>query len=116
MTFNGEDAFLTSTTNTLYVGAIEPFHKHINFFSKPTVITSQQPNTYGRQFYMYAFSTDPFATVSSGQINFSRIRQTLLEFNVTNSAGNYPSKTLGVIALSQNVLRIENGIAGVMFH
>ena len=116
MTFNGEDAFLTSTTNTLYVGAIEPFHKHINFFSKPTVITSQQPNTYGRQFYMYAFSTDPFATTSSGQINFSRIRQTLLEFNVTNSAGNYPSKTFTVIALSQNVLRIENGIAGVMFH
>jgi hypothetical protein len=116
MTFNGEDAFLTSTTNTLYVGAIEPFHKHINFFSKPTVITSQQPNTYGRQFYMYAFSTNPFGTISSGQINFSRIRQTLLEFNVTNSAGNYPSKTFTVIALSQNVLRIENGIAGVMFH
>ena len=116
MTFNGEDAFLTSTTNTLYVGAIEPFHKHINFFSKPTVITNQQPNTYGRQFYMYAFSTEPFATTSSGQINFSRIRQTLLELNITNSAGNYPSKTFRVIALSQNVLRIENGIAGVMFH
>ena len=116
MTFNGEDAFLTSTTNTLYVGAIEPFHKHVNFFSKPTVLTNQQPNTYGRQFYMYAFSTDPFGTTSSGQINFSRIRQTLLEFNVANSAGNYPSKTFTVIALSQNVLRIENGIAGVMFH
>ena len=116
MTFNGEDAFLTSTTNTLYVGAIEPFHKHVNFFSKPTVNTTQQPNAYGRQFYMYAFSTDPFGTISSGQINFSRIRQTLLEFNVTNSAGNYPSKTFTIIALSQNVLRIENGIAGVMFH
>jgi hypothetical protein len=116
MTFNGEDAFLSSTTNTLYIGAIEPFHKHINFFSKPTVITSQQPNTYGRQFYMYAFSTDPFGTTSSGQINFSRIRQTLLELNINNSSGNYPSKTFRVIALSQNVLRIENGIAGVMFH
>jgi hypothetical protein len=116
MTFNGEDAFLSSTTNTLYIGSIEPFNKHVNFFSKPTVITIDQPNTYGRQFYMYAFSTDPFATTSSGQINFSRIRQTLLELNITNTAGNYPSKTLEVIALSQNVLRIENGIAGVMFH
>jgi hypothetical protein len=116
MTFNGEDAFLTSTTNTLYIGAIEPFHKHVNFFSKPTVITIQQPNTYGRQFYMYAFSVDPFSTISSGQINFSRIRQTLLELNINNSVGNYPSKTFRIIALSQNVLRIENGIAGVMFH
>jgi len=116
MTFNGEDAFLTSTINTLYIGSIEPFHKHVNFFSKPTVITSQQPNTYGRQFYMYAFSTDPFATTSSGQINFSRIRQTLLELNIANTTGNYPSKTFRIIALTQNVLRIENGIAGVMFH
>jgi Large eukaryotic DNA virus major capsid protein/Major capsid protein N-terminus len=116
MTFNGEDAFLTSTTNTLYLGAIEPFHKHINFFSQPPVLTSQQPNKYGRQFYMYAFSLNPFGTASSGQINFSRIRQKLLELNITNSASNYPSKTFTVIALSQNVLRIENGIAGVMFH
>ena len=116
MTFNGEDAFLTSTTNTLYIGAIEPFHKHVNFFSKPSIINSQQPNTFGRQFYMYAFSLDPFSTISSGQINFSRIRQTLLELNINNTAGNYPSKSFTVIALSQNVLRIENGIAGVMFH
>lgn len=116
MTFNGEDAFLTSTTNTLYIGAIEPFAKHINFFSKPTQLTAQQPNIYGRQFYMYAFATNPFGTLSSGQINFSRIRQTLLELNIVNSALNYPSKAFNVIALSQNVLRIENGVAGVMFH
>lgn len=116
MTFNGEDAFLTSTTNTLFVGAIEPFTKHINFFSKPNVITKQQPNVYGRQFYMYSFSRDPFGTLSSGQINFSRIRHTLLEMNIANSALNYPSKTFRIIALSQNVLRIENGIAGIMFH
>lgn len=116
MTFNGEDAFLTSTTNTLYVGAIEPFTKHVNFYSQPTQITAQQPNAFGRQFYMYSFATNPFGTLSSGQINFSRIRQTLLEMNISNSDLNYPSKTFRVIALSQNVLRIENGIAGIMFH
>jgi hypothetical protein len=115
MTFNGEDAFLTSTINTLYVGAIEPFTTHTNFFSKPTMITAQQPNQYGRQFYMYSFSTNPFGTLSSGQINFSRIRQVLLEMNIKNSNLNYPSKTFNIIALSQNILRIENGIGGVMF-
>ena len=116
LTFNGEDAFLTSTINTLYVGAIEPFLTHVNFFSQPTKITAQQPNQYGRQFYMYAFSTNPFGTLSSGQINFSRIRQVLLEMNIINSSSNYPAKTFNVIALSQNILRIENGIAGIMFH
>jgi Large eukaryotic DNA virus major capsid protein/Major capsid protein N-terminus len=115
MTFNGEDAFLTSTINTLYVGAIEPFLTHTNFFSQPRVLSAQQPNTYGRQFYMYSFSTNPFGTLSSGQINFSRIRQVLLEMNIGNTALNYPSKTFNVIALSQNILRIENGIGGVMF-
>jgi hypothetical protein len=115
MTFNGADAFLTSTTNSLYTGSIEPFNKHINFFSRPNQITIQQPNQYGRQFYMYSFSTNPFATLSSGQINFSRIRQVLLELNIKNSLNNYPTKTFNVIALSQNVLRIENGIAGIMF-
>ena len=115
LTFNGEDAFLTSTINTLYVGAIEPFLTHTNFFSKPAMLTVQQPNQYGRQFYMYAFSTNPFGTLSSGQINFSRIRQVLLEMNIRNSNLNYPTKTFNVIALSQNVLRVENGIGGVMF-
>ena len=115
LTFNGEDAFLTSTINTLYVGAIEPFKTHTNFFSQPTVLTSQQPNQYGRQFYMYSFSTNPFGTSTSGQVNFSRIRQVLLEMNIINSNLNYPAKTFNVIAISQNVLRIENGIGGVMF-
>ena len=115
MTFNGEDAFLTATINTLYVGAIEPFLTHTNFFSQPIKLTSQQPNQYGRQFYMYSFSTNPFGTLSSGQINFSRIRQVLLEMNIGNTALNYPSKTFNVIALNQNILRIENGIAGIMF-
>lgn len=116
LTFNGEDAFLTATINTLYVGAIEPFVTHVNFFSQPRVLTAQQPNQYGRQFYMYSFSTNPFGTLSSGQINFSRIRQVLLEMNIGNTALNYPAKTFNVIALSQNILRIENGIAGIMFH
>jgi hypothetical protein len=115
LTFNGEDAFLTSTINTLYVGAIEPFLTHVNFFSQPNVLTAQQPNQYGRQFYMYSFSTNPFGTLSSGQINFSRIRQVLLETNIGNTAFNYPAKTLNVIALNQNILRIENGVAGIMF-
>lgn len=107
MTYNGEDAFLTRTTNTLYIGALTPFRRHINFFSQPTVLTAQQPNTFGRQFYMYSFEP--------GHVNFSRIRQVLLELNVENTFGNYPSKTFNVIVTNKNVLQIANGVAGVMY-
>jgi hypothetical protein len=112
MTFNGEDMFLTSTTNNLYLGSLEPFLKHINFFSKPP---PPQQQIFGRQFYMYSFSKNPFGTISSGQVNFSRIQQVLLEMNIFNSNANYPPKNFRVIALSQNILRVENGIAGIMF-
>ena len=113
MSLNGEDLFLTSTTNNLYLGSLEPFLKHINFFSKPP---PPQQQIFGRQFYMYSFSRTPFATTSSGQVNFSRIQQVLLEMNIFNSNANYPPKNFRIIALSQNILRVENGIAGIMFH
>jgi len=108
MTFNGEDAFLTSCTDATYLGAIEPFKHHVNFFSSPPGSTVP-----GRQFFMYCFSTNPYATTSSGQINFSRIRDVFATLNI--SATFSPPKQFRVVAMSQNVLRVENGIAGLMF-
>ena len=108
MTFNGEDAFLTSCTDATYLGAIEPFKNHVNFFSTPPGSTVP-----GRQFFMYCFSTNPYATASSGQINFSRIRDVFATLNI--SATFSPPKQFRVVAISQNVLRVENGIAGLMF-
>ena len=108
MTFNGEDAFLTSCTDATYLGAIEPFKHHINFFSSPPGSTVP-----GRQFFMYCFSTNPYGTTSSGQINFSRIRDVFATLNI--SATFSPPKQFRVVAMSQNVLRVENGIAGLMF-
>ena len=108
MTFNGEDAFLTSCTDATYLGVIEPFKHHINFFSSPPGSTVP-----GRQFFMYCFSTNPYGTTSSGQINFSRIRDVFATLNI--SATFSPPKQFRVVAMSQNVLRVENGIAGLMF-
>ena len=108
LTFNGEDAFLTRVTDTAYVGAIEPFNHHINFFSK-----APGSSQFGRQFFMYLFSTNPSSGNPSGSINFSRIHQVLLELNI--SATYLPAKQFRVLATSQNVLRVENGVAGIMF-
>jgi len=38
-----------------------------------------------------------------------------LQLNVFNPGAVYPAKKFRVIATSQNVLRVENGIAGLMF-
>jgi hypothetical protein len=63
---------------------------------------------------MYAFTTDPSSPKPSGHVNFSRIKQALLRVNI---AGDYlPAKQLRVIASSYNILRIENGLAGLMFN
>jgi hypothetical protein len=110
MTFNGEDALLTTCTDRLYVGAIEPFNHHVNCFSMPPGSTVP-----GRQFFMYSFSTNPYSGDPSGQVNMSRIRNILLELNIFNSYAFYPAKQFRIIAMSQNVLRVENGIAGLMF-
>lgn len=110
ITFNGEDALLTVCTDALYVGAIEPFNHHVNFFSMPTGSTVP-----GRQFFMYVFSTNPNSGDPSGQVNMSRIRNILLQLNIFNTTAYYPAKQFRIIATSQNVLRVENGIAGVMF-
>jgi hypothetical protein len=100
LSFNGEDIFSSKTTDALYLGSLEPFNHYPNF---PT-----------RQFYMYAFTTAPGSSKPFGHVNFSRIKQALLTVNVEGSY--LPAKQLRVIASSYNVLRVENGLAGLMFN
>lgn len=118
MTFNGLDAILTRGGTAQYLGAIEPFNHHVNFFSNPppsALSSFEPPSIPGRQFYMYSFSTEPGSSKPSGSVNMSRIRNVLLELNMYNSSGYYPAKQFKVTAVSQNVLRVENGMAGIMF-
>jgi len=100
LSFNGEDILSSSTMDALYLGSIEPFNHYPNF---PT-----------RQFYMYSFTTQPGSALPYGHVNFSRIKQVLLTLNVEGSF--LPAKQLRIIASSYNVLRIENGLAGLMFN
>lgn len=98
MTFNGTEVFTTETTDALYMGSLQPYVHYTNY---PT-----------RQFYMYPFTTVTGTGKPYGQVNMSRIRQILLEVNTTPY---YQAKQLRVVAVNYNVLRIENGLAGVMF-
>jgi len=82
-------------------------NKHVNFFSKIPGI-----NTLGRQFFLYSFAKDPMNPQPTGQVNMSRISQILLELNLTPPG---PVQSFRVAAINYNVLRVENGIGGIMF-
>ena len=99
LSLNGYDLFTPTTTDATYVGTLEPFKHFINF---PT-----------RNFYSYIMCLDPKSPRPSGYVNLSRVKQVLLTVNMSS----YPTtKALRVTAVSHNVLRIENGIAGLMFN
>ena len=99
LTFNGTEAFTGDTTDTLYLNSLQPFIHYTNYPS--------------RDFYMYPFATVTGTGKPFGQINMSRIRQILLEVKTT--AYEDP-KQLRITAINYNVLRVENGLAGVMFN
>jgi hypothetical protein len=99
LSFNGYEAFTTTTADATYLGTIEPLNHYVNF---PT-----------RQFYMYCFCTQPGSVNPSGFVNFSRIRDVLLSINLTSSS---LSRVCRITGVSYNVLRIENGLAGLAFN
>lgn len=101
LSFNGQEVFTTDTTDTLYAGEIEPFNHY--------------PNYPQRDFFMYAFTGNPKSPKPQGQINFSRIKQVLLTLNCGGQAY-LPSKELRVLAVNYNILRISDGLGGLMFN
>ena len=99
MSFNGYEAITPTTNDAVSLGSLEPFNHYPNFPS--------------RQFYMHSFCMAPGSTAPSGYVNFSRINQVLLTLNTsTNALG----RNLRLAFVNHNVLRFENGLAGLMFN
>lgn len=99
MNFNASEAFTDDVTDALYLNSIEPFEHYTNY---PT-----------RNFYMYSFTNQTNTPRPYGQVNFSRIRD--VTFRLNTNAYSSP-KQLRVIGINYNVLRIKDGIAGLMFN
>jgi Large eukaryotic DNA virus major capsid protein/Major capsid protein N-terminus len=100
LTFNGYDAFTSTTTDATYMGVLEPYNHYPTFPS--------------RKFYMYSFCVDANTSKPTGFVNFSRIKQILMTLNV-DPTRNVP-RTFRVLGVNFNVLRIENGLAGLMYN
>jgi hypothetical protein len=101
LSFNGQEVFTNDTTDVLYTGSIEPFNHYPNF-----------PQ---RDFFMYAFTAEPTSPKPAGQINFSRIKQVLLRLNCGGQAY-LPEKELRILAVNYNILRIADGLGGLLFN
>jgi hypothetical protein len=99
MSFNGYEAMSTTTNDAVSLGSLEPFNHYPNF---PT-----------RKFYMHSICTNPGNPAPSGYVNFSRIKQALL---TVNADPNTQNRQLRLAFVSNNVLRFENGMAGLMFN
>jgi hypothetical protein len=101
MSFNGQDVFTNDATDALYTGSIEPFNHY--------------PNYPQRKFFMYSFTAKPNSPKPAGQINFSRIKQVLLRLECGGQSY-LPAKELRILAVNYNVLRIADGLGGILFN
>lgn len=105
--FNGQEAFTTAATDAVYLGALEVLDKRTAPAYSGSKVTSN--------IFMYSFSLKPEVLSNpSGHVNMSRIKQQVLEINMTSDS--FYEKQLDIYALNYNILRVEHGLAGLAFN
>lgn len=100
ITFNGEDFADPTTTDYQFMHLIQPLERH-----------TRQPD---RSVYMYSLARRPQDPRPSGSINMSRIKQKKFQIFLPGTTS-LITKELRVLAVSYNVLRVSNGLAGLMY-
>ena len=96
--FNNETYLDPEVADSLFMNYIQPMNRHTRV---PSI-----------HIYNYSFALDPENYRPTGQVNMSRIQNKLLTLNLTPCAD---ERDVRVYAKSYNILRIENGLAGVLF-
>lgn len=96
--FNNETFIDDEVADAIFLYAIQPMNRHTRV---PT-----------RLFYTYSFALDPENYLPTGQVNMSRIQNKLLTLNLTSST---EARNIRVYAKSYNILRVQEGLAGVLF-
>ena len=96
--FNGENRINNDIADPLYLRSAQSMLHHTR---TPT-----------KKFYLYSFGLEPENHYPTGQVNMSRILNKILKVTTTSST---KERELRVYAKSINILRIENGLAGILF-
>lgn len=94
--FNGNDRFDYIPSSYFYL--YQPYRHH-----------SCGTNQY---IHIYSFAINPEAVQPSGTANFSKLDSVVLNLNCNS---NIQDGTLSIYAINYNILRIQSGMAGLMF-
>lgn len=97
--FNNETMIDDSVADALFLNYLQPMNRH-----------TRVPQ---RKIYNYSFSIDPENYLPTGQVNMSRIINKLLTLNLNYSANG--EREIRIYAKSYNILRVENGLSGMLF-
>lgn len=100
LSFNGQEYLSRQVIDAQYLQYVQAFQKY-----NVTPV---------RQFYVYSFANDPMNPRPTGQINFSRMQDSTIDITLAPLAG--LTRSMRIYATNYNVLRIENGLAGIMFN
>lgn len=96
--FNGEDFISSTVADALYLGRVQFLNNH-----------TRLPDM---AIYNYSFAIDPENYIPTGQVNMSRIANQNLWLNLTADPN---ARTVTIYAKAYNILRVQNGLAGVLF-
>lgn len=96
--FNGEDFISSTVADALYLGRVQFLNNH-----------TRLPDM---AIYNYSFAIDPENYVPTGQVNMSRIANQNVWLNLTADPN---ARTVTIYAKAYNILRVQNGLAGVLF-
>jgi hypothetical protein len=100
ITFNGEDYVDSSTMDYNFTRFIGPIEKY-----------ARQPD---RILHVIPLCRNPLNPRPTGSVNMDRIYQKNIQFTLPNLTS-LATKTLRLNAVIYNILRVENGLAGIMY-
>ena len=100
LTLDGQEIIAQDTGNVIFLKAVQGAIHH----SKTQLI---------RRFYSYSFALQPEEWYPTGQINFSLVKEQLLNLSLTDCP-NF-NRQIRVYAINYNILRVSEGIAQTLF-
>lgn len=100
LTFNGEDFLDQGTADFHFMHLVAPLERH-----------TRQPD---RVVYLVPFARRPQDPRPSGSINMSRIKQKKFQVFLPGTSS-LATKQLRVLATSYNILRVSDGLAGLLY-
>ena len=117
ITFNGKDRFIKQDEN--YFHLVQPYENNLNNqgykINTKTRIWSLNNTACSNEYStgMYSFCLKPNEYHPSGSCNFSRIDSSRFNYFGVGTTGT--TNTLYIYAVNYNVLRIINGMAGLVY-